>query len=153
MKWLELRIPPLALTVAVGAAMIGTAHWLPNLRITWIGSPAAAIVFAVVGALLAILGVHEFRCAKTTVNPHRPDKASRVVKSGVYRVSRNPMYLGTSLLLLALGLHQSHALSFAWVAGYVAYLNRFQIRPEERALESLFGNEYRAYARAVRRWI
>jgi protein-S-isoprenylcysteine O-methyltransferase Ste14 len=153
MKWLELRIPPLALTVAVVAAMFGTAHCLPDLRVEWSGSTAAGTVVAVVGAMLAILGVHEFRRASTTVNPLTPDNASRVVKGGVYRLSRNPMYLGMALLLLALALHQSHALSFAWVAGYVAYLNRFQIRPEERALETLFGDEYRAYARAVRRWI
>jgi protein-S-isoprenylcysteine O-methyltransferase Ste14 len=153
MKWFELRIPPLALTVAVVAALVGTAHWLPDWRAAWPGSTAAATVVAVVGALLAILGVYEFRRASTTVNPLTPDNASRVVKSGVFRCSRNPMYLGMALLLLALALNQSHALSFAWVAGYVAYLNRFQIRPEERALEARFGDEFRAYAKAVRRWI
>ncbi len=153
MKWLELRIPPLALTVAVVAAMVGTAHWLPGLRFAWSGSTAVASVVAVVGALLVILGVYEFRHARTTVNPLTPDNASRVVTSGVYRLSRNPMYLGMALLLLALALHQSDAFSFAWVAGYVAYLNRFQIRPEERELKTLFGDEYRAYTRAVRRWL
>ena len=81
------------------------------------------------------------------------DKNATLTIRGPYTMVRNPMYLGMALLLLALALHQSHALSFAWVAGYVAYLNRFQIRPEERALETLFGDEYRAYARAVRRWI
>jgi protein-S-isoprenylcysteine O-methyltransferase Ste14 len=153
MKCLELRVPPLALTVAVAAAMLATAHGLPMLRVAWPGSAAAAIVCAVVGAALASLAVVEFRCARTTVNPLMPDSASRVVKRGVFRISRNPMYLGMSLLLLALALYQSHALSFAWVAGYVAYVSRFQIQPEERALEALFGNEYRAYARTVRRWI
>lgn len=153
MKWFELRIPPLALTVAVVAAMVGTAHWLPDWWASWPGSMAVAAVVGVVGALLAILGVYEFRRARTTVNPLTPDNASRVVKGGVFRYSRNPMYLGMALLLLALALHQSHALSFAWVAGYVAYLNRFQILPEERALEARFGYEYRAYAKAVRRWI
>ncbi len=153
MKWLELRIPPLALTVAIVAAMVGTAHWLLDLRFEWSGSTAAATVVAVFGAMLVIFGVHEFRRASTTVNPLTPDNATRVVMGGVYRLSRNPMYLGMALLLLALAMHQSHALSFAWVAGYVAYLNRFQIRPEERALETLFGDEYRSYARAVRRWI
>jgi protein-S-isoprenylcysteine O-methyltransferase Ste14 len=58
-----------------------------------------------------------------------------------------------ALLLLALALHQSHALSIVWVAGYVAYLDRFQILPEERALQARFGDEYRAYAKAVHRWI
>lgn len=152
-KWFELRIPPLALTVAVVAAMVGTAHWLPDWRASWPGSTAAAAVVGVVGVLLAVLGVYEFRRARTTVNPLTPDNASRVVKSGVFRFSRNPMYLGMALLLLALALHQSHALSFVWVAGYVVYLNHFQILPEERALEARFGDEYRAYAKAVRRWI
>ena len=153
MKWFELRIPPLAVTAAVVAAMVVTVPWLPALGAAWPGSTAVAAVVGVVGALLAILGVYEFRRAKTTVNPLTPDNARRVVKGGVFRYSRNPMYLGMALLLLALALHQSHALSFAWVAGYVAYLNRFQILPEERALEARFGDEYRAYAKAVHRWI
>lgn len=153
MKWLELRIPPLALTVAVVVGMLVTSRWLPGLQVAGPGSTAAVTVVAVAGALLAILGVHEFRRARTTVNPLTPDNASRVVSSGVFRFSRNPMYLGMSLLLLALALYQSQALSFVWVAGYVAYLDRFQIRPEERALEAHFGDEYRAYVAAVRRWI
>ena len=153
MKWFELRIPPLAVTAAVVAAMVVTVPWLPALGAAWPGSTAVAAVVAVVGALLAILGVYEFRRARTTVNPLTPDNARRVVKGGVFRYSRNPMYLGMALLLLALALYQSHVLSFAWVAGYVTYLNRFQILPEERALEARFGDEYRAYARAVRRWI
>jgi protein-S-isoprenylcysteine O-methyltransferase Ste14 len=153
MKWLELRIPPLALTVAVVVGMVGTTHWLPRLRFALPGAAAMAIVVAIIGASLAILGVYEFRQAKTTINPVCPGNASRVVTSGVYRLSRNPMYLGISLLLLALAAHQSHALSFAWVGGFVTYLNRFQIGPEERVLESMFGDEYRAYTRAVRRWI
>jgi protein-S-isoprenylcysteine O-methyltransferase Ste14 len=153
MKWLELSIPPLALTVVVLAAMVATAHWLPGLQVAGRGSTAAATFVAGVGALLVILGVHEFRRARTTVNPLTPNSASRVVMSGVFRFCRNPMYLGMSLLLLALALYQSHALSFVWVSGYVAYLDRFQIRPEERVLEAQFGDEYRAYARVVRRWI
>jgi protein-S-isoprenylcysteine O-methyltransferase Ste14 len=155
MKWLELRIPPLALTAAVAVGMVGTAHGLPWLRFALPAAAAAviAIVVAIIGASLAILGVYEFRRAHTTVNPVRPGNASRVVTSGVYRLSRNPMYLGIWLLLLALAAYQSHALSFAWVAVFAAYMNRFQIGPEERVLESMFGDEYRAYSRAVRRWI
>ena len=153
MKWLELRIPPLALTVAVVVGMVGTTDWLPRLRFALPGAAAMAIVVAIIGASLAILGVYEFRRAKTTVNPVHPGNASRVVTSGMYRLSRNPMYLGIALLLLALAAYQSHALSFAWVAGFVAYMNRFQIGPEERVLESMFGDEYRAYTRSVRRWI
>jgi len=151
MQWLELRIPPLALIVAVVVGMIGTTHGLPPLRFALPGAAAMAVVGAIIGASLAILGVYEFRRAKTTVNPVRPGNASRVVTSGVYRLSRNPMYIGVLLLLLALAAYQSHALSFAWVAGFVVYLNRFQIGPEERVLESMFGDEYRAYTGAVRR--
>jgi protein-S-isoprenylcysteine O-methyltransferase Ste14 len=153
MKWLELRIPPLALTVAVALGMIATTHWLPLLRFALPGSAVVAIVVAIIGASLAILGVYEFRQAKTTVNPVRPGNVRRIVTSGVYRFSRNPMYLGILLLLLALAAYQSHALSFAWVAGFAAYMNRFQIGPEERVLNSMFGDEYRAYTRAVRRWL
>jgi protein-S-isoprenylcysteine O-methyltransferase Ste14 len=98
--------------------------------------------------------VTSFRRAQTTVDPTRPAKASALVVGGVYRLSRNPMYLGFLLLLLAWGVYLSHLPSLLLAPlAFVLYLNRFQITPEERALESLFGDEYRAYKREVRRWL
>ena len=62
------------------------------------------------------------------------------------------MYLGLLLLLLAWGLHLGNAFNIVLAAGFVAYMNRFQIVPEEETLSKLFGKEYAQYCTLVRRW-
>jgi len=93
-----------------------------------------------------------FRKAKTTVNPVKPH-ASSLVTSGVYAISRNPMYLGGFTMLLGWTIFLSNPLAFLFLPLYVLYLNRFQIAPEERVLTSLFGETYVAYQARARRWL
>ncbi len=112
---------------------------------------ASAITF--IGAFFCIAGVVSFRQAKTTVNPLKPEKASSLVSSGIYRVSRNPMYVGFALFLLAWAVYLASLWALAGVAGFVLYINRFQIVPEERALKSLFGDEFEDYRMRVKRWL
>jgi protein-S-isoprenylcysteine O-methyltransferase Ste14 len=114
---------------------------------------AAASVLALAGAAVAVLGVLSFRQAGTTVNPTRPQSTSSLVSTGIYRYSRNPMYLGFLLALLGWAAHLASLTALAPVAAFVAYMDRFQIAPEERALLALFGDEFAAYMRKVRRWI
>src|SRR5437763_12668176 len=102
------------------------------------GRRPAAAVLSLLGLAIAIAGVISFQRAKTTINPTRPDSASALVASGVYGFTRNPMYLGLLLVLLAWGVFLANALALIWVPAFVAYMNRFQISPEERALTSLF---------------
>ena len=94
-----------------------------------------------------------FRRAKTTVNPLKPDAASALVVRGVYRWTRNPMYLAMLLLLIAWVCIVSNWAALAMLPLFVAYLNRFQIGPEERALQARFGAEFESYRRQVRRWL
>ena len=100
----------------------------------------------------SISGLLAFRAARTTVNPLKPEAASALVQSGVYRVSRNPMYVGFALLLLAWCLYLGSLLSFIGVLSFVFFIDRFQVLPEERAMHSLFGTEFDDYAKKVRRW-
>lgn len=108
---------------------------------------------ALVGALIAVAGVISFRRAHTTVNPTKPATASALVVSGIYKYTRNPMYLGFASILLALAVFFSNALALVVIPVFVAYLNRFQILPEERALASLFPDDFAAYKARVRRWL
>jgi protein-S-isoprenylcysteine O-methyltransferase Ste14 len=103
--------------------------------------------------VVGVSGVREFHKATTTVNPTTPDKASTVVDTGIFRQTRNPMYVALLLLLFAWGvwLEDIVALVFSWL--FVAYMNQFQIKPEEQALERLFGEDYLDYKSKVRRWI
>ena len=76
-----------------------------------------------------------------------------MVSTGIYRVTRNPMYLGLSLVLVAWAVFLSSAWALLGVAAFVLYMDRLQIAPEERALSKLFGSEYTAYRAKVRRWL
>ncbi|HRK23877.1 MAG TPA: isoprenylcysteine carboxylmethyltransferase family protein [Beijerinckiaceae bacterium] len=154
MGWLELKIPPVAVWL-IAAALV----WLldaatPGLRPAasplWI---AAAGLLALTGAAAGIVGVLAFRAAQTTVHPMHPEQTSRMVTDGIYRWSRNPMYLGLALLLAALVLWWRAPAGLLVLAGFVVYMNRFQIMPEERALAAKFGAEFDRYAAKVRRWL
>jgi protein-S-isoprenylcysteine O-methyltransferase Ste14 len=149
---LELKIPPVALVLIVAALMQFVSSAAPYMNFMfpsrWISSGSLAL-----GAAICISGVVSFRRARTTVNPTTPGSASSLVVSGIYKFTRNPMYLGFLLALLGWALFLSNAIALAFVPAFVVYMNRFQIRPEERALASLFTHEYSAYLARVRRWV
>ena len=153
MKALELKIPPVAQFLVLAALMWLFAKYLPALSI---GIPARrilVILFFCLGGMVAVPAVAAFRSYGTTVDPRSPGKVTRLVVSGVYRYSRNPMYLGLLFLLVAWALYLSNLLGFALLPVFVAGMNRLQIRPEEEAMERQFGDEFRAYRESVRRWI
>ena len=148
---LEHRVPPPIVAVTVAAVMLGAAWVLPALSFP--EQKVASFVLAALGVLVSLSGVFHFWRARTTVNPLKPESASALVSGGVYRFTRNPMYLGMAAALVAWGLYLGNLAALVLVALFVAYLNRFQIAPEERALEARFGGEFLAYRRRVRRWI
>lgn len=132
--------------------------WLISLLLPGIVTPdlfriGAFTALVTVGALFSIAGVVSFRKAKTTVNPITPDACSNLVTSGIYKHTRNPMYLGFLFFLIGWGLYLSNLFSLVLAAGFIFYMTRFQIQPEEQALLSCFGAEYRAYKNRVRRWL
>jgi len=150
LKALELKVPPPIVAIAAG--------WL-----MWVlagGAPAGAgdraglaIGLAVLGACLDIAGLVAFRRARTTMNPLRPQASTALVRGGIYRFTRNPMYVGLLTILLAWAAYLGSLAALAGLPAFVLYIDRFQIRPEERILAGLFGDEFAAYCRAVRRWL
>jgi protein-S-isoprenylcysteine O-methyltransferase Ste14 len=117
------------------------------------GRHGLAATISGVGIFFLLAGVYEFQKAKTTVNPTTPAAATAIVASGVYRISRNPMYVGFLLALTGWATFLAHPLPFLLLPVFVAYMNRFQISPEERVLSAKFGDEYDTYKRDVRRWL
>jgi protein-S-isoprenylcysteine O-methyltransferase Ste14 len=111
------------------------------------------MLLAAGGIVVCILGVARFRRHDTTVLPHRPDAAARLVTDGIYRHTRNPMYVGMLMVLAGWGLWLNHLGAALLIPLCGVWLQRFQILPEERAMEARFGDEFRAYRRRVRRWL
>ena len=153
MNALELKVPPLILVLLLALAMWFTAMQFPALAITLPWRHGLAITISGVGILILLSGVYVFQKAKTTLNPTKPAAASSVVASGIYRVSRNPMYVGFLLALTGWATWLSHPLPFLLLPIFVVYMNHFQISPEERALSAKFGDEYDKYKQGVRRWL
>ena len=153
MAWLDYKVPPPIVGGLTAAAMWAVAPLGPKLSMGVLPSRVAIIVLVVVGTAFDLFALAHFHISRTTVNPLKPERASTLVTGGVYRISRNPMYVGLACLLLAWAVYLSALLPFAGPLFYVVYITRFQIQPEERALRAKFGEEYARYAARVRRWL
>lgn len=150
---MDLRLPPLLLAVLLAAAIVGVDLLLPGLRVggAWRLPLAAALAGAGAGCCLA--GIVAFRGARTTVDPRDPARASSLVVRGIYRRTRNPMYLGMLLVIAGVAAWRGQPAGLLALPFWVWYLGRFQIPAEEAALHRLFGAAYAAYCAQVRRWI
>jgi protein-S-isoprenylcysteine O-methyltransferase Ste14 len=153
LKTIELKIPPPVVALFVGIVMWGvsrvTPSWeVPALARTWVALATAAIAVA-----FSVSAVIAFRRARTTINPTTPGAASSLVCSGVFAVTRNPMYVGLLFGLTAWAVFLSSGWALPGLPLFAAYIQRFQITPEERALSALFGPTYSDYKAKVRRWL
>ena len=112
-----------------------------------------SLFLLILGLAIFLSAVKSFRIQKTTVNPLEPKQASSLVTSGVFKFSRNPMYLGMLIILLSL------SCKFNLIGGMIIslffyiFITKFQIIPEEAAMNELFGNEFIDYSKKTRRWI
>ena len=111
------------------------------------------IFVSTIGFLLLIVSIKSFIDNKTTINPLNLKKSTYLVTSGVFRFSRNPMYLGMLLFLLGTAIILNIIGGLIISILFIFYMNYFQIIPEEKALQNLFGKNYRNYRKTVRRWI
>jgi len=152
MRALEHRVPPPIVALLLGAAMWAVARGTAALPVNpSLRYPVAGILFAF-GIVIAGLGELAFHKAKTTSNPLRPQAASSLVTGGVYRFTRNPMYSGVAALLLGWASFLAAPWAFLGPIVFIAFITRFQIIPEERALQSRFGPDYAEYQQRVGRW-
>ena len=149
---LELKVPPLALMFLFGAlTWLASGYSAFTIVLPW--RSAFALIFCTLGFAVVLAGALAFRRAKTTVNPLTPEATTAMVTSGIYRLTRNPMYLGFLLVLAGWAMYLSNVLAFAFLPLFVLYMNRFQIVPEERALGARFSHAFTAYKCSVRRWL
>lgn len=151
---LELKVPPPLQIITAALLMAGLAWWgACPLPLSWAWRAALAALLAAGGLCVLIFCGLMFIRAKTTYLPMRPEKSSALVTSGIYRYSRNPMYLSMAVFLLGVGILFGDWLSLLVLPLFALYMTKFQIIPEERALERLFGASYLDYKQRTRRWI
>lgn len=148
---LDHRIPPPVVGILAAAAMWGIAKQFPPIDFPFRLLLAAGVALA--GIAIDVAGLMQFRRSRTTVNPLHPERTSALVTGGIYRRTRNPMYLGMAMLLAAWALYLGSAIALVVLPGFIAYLNRFQIAPEERVLAQRFGADFERYRGEVRRWL
>lgn len=153
LKALELKFPPVLVAGLVALAMWAAATALPDFDAPLPGRTLIAPGMLAAAAAIGASGVIAFRSRRTTVNPVRPHAATSLVTGGIFRWTRNPMYLALALALAALALYLSNLAALGLLPLFVAWMTRLQIVPEERALAARFGPEYRDYASRVRRWL
>lgn len=153
LNYLETKIPPPILT-AIFAILMWLASSFSNNAL--LGNELRAtmsVICFVVGFSIAALGIVGFIRAKTTINPLEPKETTSLVSSGIYMYTRNPMYLGLFLGLVGWGVYLSSIYALALPFLFILTINRLQIIPEERALESKFRSKYIEYKSRVRRWV
>ena len=153
MHWLEHKIPPPLVAAAIAFAMWPLSSLLPGVVVADGIRLAVAVSVALAGFVFALAGVIAFRQSRTTVNPLHPEQATALVTGGVYRVSRNPMYTGLLLCLLAWAIYLASPLALAGPVAFILYINRFQIEPEEKVLAGKFGEAFTRYKASARRWL
>ena len=152
LHWLDHRIPPPLVFALVGLAMWWTRGFPGEIVMGAMVRITLAVIIASAGFALGLAAVIAFLRARTTVDPYRPETASSLVTAGVYHLTRNPMYLGLAVVLLAWAVYLAACAAFAGPPLFAAYITCFQIIPEERVLARKFGAAFTAYRNKVRRW-
>jgi protein-S-isoprenylcysteine O-methyltransferase Ste14 len=152
MSALETKVPP-PIVMLLFAGVMWLAAAAISIQLSGIVRTATMFILAAAGLIVELAGVVSFARARTTVDPIHPRTASKLVVNGIYRFTRNPIYLGDFLLLLAWAVFLSSPLALAIAPLFLLYINRFQIGAEERALLDLFGEQYSEYKARVHRWL
>ena len=150
---MELKVIPVIQVIITALLMVTLAKLLPELSYSCYLSHIISKFLFTLAAIIGLLAVYCFQKAKTTINPSQPEKATSIVDSGIYRFSRNPMYLALLFVVITLAVYLQNIASFFIIPLFIGYITRFQIIPEERALMTVFGEDFTIYCKKVRRWL
>ncbi|MDP8174252.1 methyltransferase family protein [Phocoenobacter skyensis] len=145
---MELKIPPPVVLLSCALIM----KLMPEI---WQVTFSLSLIIGIIclAIIIDIWCLFAFFQQKTTASPLSPSKTSTLITSGIYRFSRNPMYLSLAFYLIAWGLWLGNVTALIGVILFCLYITYFQIIPEERHLENLFGDKYLQYKKSVRRWV
>jgi len=153
LKFMELRVPPVLVVSVIALLMWLFSQFYYVVRIKFDHQLTIGVICGLFGVILILCGVVRFRKNNTTVNPMTPAQTSLLVTNGIYRFTRNPMYLGMLFVLIGWAMALFTFSSWLFIPVFIWYMNQFQIKPEEQMLRKQFGQTYEAYLARVRRWI
>lgn len=153
MKKFELKIhPPVVALIAAAISWLST-QMLPYLKFEIMNRWILIIFLLASAGILGLTGIKQFRDALTTIHPHKPEQTQKLITDGLYKYTRNPMYLGLLFGLLACVVWLGSPVALLGPLFFIVYITRFQIQPEERILKEKFGENYEEYLKKVRRWL
>jgi len=145
------KIPPPIVTLFFGLCIYLSKSFFPEFSFSILSS--LSIISFIVGISVLVTAIISFKNHETTVNPISIEKASSLVVTGIFKYSRNPMYLGMSFILLGLTLKFNLIGGLIFTGLFMLFITAFQIKPEESAMEKLFDQEWKDYVSNVRRWL
>ena len=148
---IKTKIPPPLVALFFGFLINYTKDIFPKIEIRY------EIIFGsfmiIIGLIIILFAIMLFKKYQTTITPLNPSKATKLITDGIYKFSRNPMYLGLLLVLSGISTILNPIGGLFLIPLFVLYLNFFQIIPEENAMINLFKDEFLEYKENVRRWI
>ena len=149
-KYLNTKIPPPLVTILC----IGIIYLFESkIEYAQLDLKVVGIIFLILGLIIIFLAVLKFIKTKTTVDPTRPHKTSNLVISGIYKITRNPMYLGMLFLIIAYTIYTNNVVGSIIIPIFIFYINKFQIEPEEIEMRKKFGESFENYCKKVNRWL
>ena len=148
---IKTKIPPPLVALTFGFLINYTKSIFPKIEIKW-GDVFGSIII-IFGIIIILSAIVLFKKYKTTITPLKPSKATKLIVSGVYKFSRNPMYLGLLMIVISTSIFYLNIFSIVTPVLFVSWINRFQIGREEIFLTEKFGKEYILYKTKTRRWI
>lgn len=150
---MALKIPPPVYAIFVAVLMWLLHNYLPITQLISEPWNKVGIVLIVFAVSLDIWSLILFLKQKTTPNPMRPENTSEIVSNGLYKISRNPMYVGLLTILTGFAIWMGSLMPFIMLPLFFWIITEMQIKPEEKYLEDKFGDTYLDYKSKVRRWL
>lgn len=150
---MKLKIPPVIVFFLALGIIFGSHYVFSEQSHSFLFQTLLSRIFLALGVLIVFSGIIAFRMKGTTVDPLHPEKASSLVKSGIYKYTRNPMYLGMAFVLIGGIIRVGNPIGLLAIIFFIWYITIFQIKPEEEILKEIFKEEYRRYCQKVNRWI
>lgn len=150
---LELKIPPAVVMLFFMILMYFISSVFTSFNIDFMFQMFLSVETAVSGFVLIVAATYVFNEKGTSINPMKPESATFLVRYGIYKFTRNPMYLGMVIILIAWLIFLGNVLNIVNIILFILYMNKYQIIPEEKALEKLFGDEFLSYKTKVKRWL